>query len=395
MSAPVGIRSATGEVATSLPGVTFGATFPKLAALAHKIAVVRSFVAGDGNHDLKPLVARDTFGANLGSIYARVAGINHPATGMPTNAVLFPRAVDPSTQAGTTAFGKFDASGSFGKACAPFDPSSGGDLEKDMRLTLPLDRLDDRRHLLANLDRVRWSLAEAPLLDGMDRTREQAFHTILGGVADAFDLKREDPRTIARYDTAPLVRPENIDKKWRNYHNYVDNAKALGKLLLLARRLCERGCGFVTVTTNFVWDMHADVNNAGVAEGMRYMGLPLDHALSAFILDCAERGLSDKILLVACGEMGRTPRINRNGGRDHWGNLAPLLLTGGGLRMGQVIGQYTHDAGEPNSNPVTIHHLLGTVLRTVFDVGQLRLVPGMPREIGQVMTGWEGIEGLG
>ena len=67
---------------------------------------------------------------------------------------------------------------------------------------------------------------------------------------------------IERYDTAPLVRPDQINRKWKNYQHYVDNAKSLGKLLLLARRLCEAGCGFVTVTTNFVWDMHADVNNA-------------------------------------------------------------------------------------------------------------------------------------
>src|SRR5207245_1947029 len=159
------------------------------------------------------------------------------------------------------------------------------------------------------------SLSDAKLLDGMDRTRAQAFGTILGGVADGFDLAKEDPRTLARYDTAALVRPENIDRKWRNYNHYVDNAKALGKLLLLARRLCERGCGFVTVTTNFVWDMHADRNNAGVAEGMRYMGLPLDHALSAFLDDVAARGLDERILLVCCGEMGRTPRLNNQGGR--------------------------------------------------------------------------------
>src|SRR5207247_5496439 len=119
-----------------------------------------------------------------------------------------------------------------------------------------------------------------------------------GGVADAFDLGKEDPKIVARYDTAPLVRPENIDKKWKNYNNYVDNAKTLGKLLLLARRLCERGCGFVTVTTNFVWAMHSDVNNAGVEEGMRYMGLPLDYAVSAFIDDVEARGLMDDILLV-------------------------------------------------------------------------------------------------
>jgi hypothetical protein len=78
------------------------------------------------------------------------------------------------------------------------------------------------------------------------------------GVADAFDLSKEHPKTIERYDTAALARPEAIDKKWNNHKHYADNAKSLGKLLLLARRLCERGCGFVTVTTNFVWDMHAD-----------------------------------------------------------------------------------------------------------------------------------------
>src|SRR5205085_5300457 len=115
----------------------------------------------------------------------------------------------------------------------------------------------------------------------LDAQRYKAFRIILGGVADAFDLAKEDPRLVARYDTAPLVRPENISKKWNNQKNYADNAKALGKLLLLARRLCGRGCGFITVTTSFVWDMHADANNAGVVEGMGYMGRPLDHALSA------------------------------------------------------------------------------------------------------------------
>jgi hypothetical protein len=394
MTAPAGVRSATGELATTLPGLTFGGTFPRLAALAHRLTVVRSFVPGDANHDIKPVVARDTFGANLGSVYARVAGSNRPGTGMPTNVALFPRAVDADAQPGNMNFGKFGSTGPFGGACAPFDPAGGGQLQKDMQLTVPLGRLDERRRLLAELDRARAALEEAGAHDGADRVREQAFSTILGGVAEAFHLAREDPRTVARYDTAPLVRPENINKKWRNYRNYVDNARSLGKLLLLARRLCERGCGFVTVTTNFVWDMHADVNNAGVAEGMRYMGLPLDHAVSAFLEDVEARGLADKILLVVCGEMGRTPRINKNGGRDHWGNLGPLLLAGGGLNMGRVVGQSNRDAGEPQSYPVRIPNLLATVLHTLLDVGELRIVPGVPREIAQTMTGWEPIPGL-
>jgi hypothetical protein len=394
MSAPAGVRSATGEVSTCIPGVTFGGSFPKLAALADRVSVVRSFVPGDAGHNLKPLVCPDTFGANFGAAYARVAGVNHPATGMPTNVVLFPRAVDPGTQAGTTAFGKFNATGPFGSACEPFDPSGGGQLQKDMRLSLPLARLDDRRRLLAGLDRVKEGLASRQEVEGMDRVREQAFRTLVGGVADAFNLAREEPRTVARYDTAPLVRPENIDRKWRNYNNYVDNAKALGKLLLLARRLCERGCGFVTVTTNFVWDMHADVNNAGVAEGMRYMGAPLDHALSAYLEDVHARGLDERILLVVCGEMGRTPKINKNGGRDHWGNLGPLLLAGGGLPMGRVVGQSSRDGGEPATEPVRIPNLLATILHTLFDVGELRLLPGAPREVAQTMTAWAPIPGL-
>jgi hypothetical protein len=394
MTAPSEFRSATGERTTTLPGVTFGGTFPRLAALADRVAVVRSFVTGDGNHDIKPIVGRDTFGANLGSVYARIAGQNHAATGLPTNVLLLPRSVDPSTQAGTMAFGRFNSTGILGSAYAPFDPSVGGQLQNDMRLSIPMARLTDRRQLLAQLDQVRLALAEPGAMEGMDRAREQAIDTILGGAAEAFDLTREEPRVLARYDTSRLVRPENIDRRWNNYNNYVDNSKSLGRLLLLARRLCERGCGFVTVTTNFVWDMHADVNNAPVGEGMRYMGLPLDHAVSAFLEDVEVRGLSDKILLVVCGEMGRTPRINNNGGRDHWGNIAPLLLAGGGLRTGQVIGRSNSNGGEPATTPVRVQNLVATILHSLFNVGELRLIPGLPREIAQTMTGWDPIPGL-
>src|SRR5262249_51576159 len=131
MDAPEGVRSATGEVKTCLPGVAFGASFPRLAKLADRVSVVRSFVTGDGNHDIKPVVGRDTFGANLGSVYAHVAGANHPTTGMPSNAALFPRAVDTRAQPGTTSFGKFDAVGPFGAGTTPFIPGAGGSLQRD------------------------------------------------------------------------------------------------------------------------------------------------------------------------------------------------------------------------------------------------------------------------
>ena len=394
MTAPVGIQSATGEVQTSIPGVTFGGTFPKLAALADKVSIVRSFVTGDGNHDIKPIVCRDTLNANLGSLYARVAGTNRPGTGIPTNVALFPKAVVDEAQPSVTNFGDFTSAGKLGSGYRPFVPGAQGEAQENMKLQFDRTRLDDRRHLLQQLDVIRRSIDQSGALAGLDEIQTQAFETIVGGVADAFDLSKEDPQTIRRYDTSTLLRPDDISRRWNNHKNYVDNVQSLGKLLLLARRLCEAGCGFVTVTTNFVWDMHSDVNNAGVEEGMRYMGTPLDYALSAFIEDLYQRGLDDKVMLIACGEMGRTPRINDRGGRDHWGGLAPLLITGGGLNMGQVIGQSTRDAGEAATTPVKIPNLISTVLHTMFDIGQLRLVPGIPRELTQQLVASDPIPGL-
>jgi uncharacterized protein (DUF1501 family) len=391
MTAPAEYRSITGEIRTALPGVTFGGSFPKLARLADKLAVVRSFTTGNGNHDIKPVVCADTLGANMGSLYARVAGTNRPGSGMPTNAAVFPQSVDPAAQPATSSFGRFESTGKLGSIYAPFVPGGGGQLQKDMRLNVPMDRLSDRRNLLSEMDRIRWAAERGGALDGADRFREQAFDVILGGISDAFDLSKENPRVVERYDTAPLVRVESISKKWNNHKNYADNARTLGKLLLLARRLCEAGCGFVTVTTNFVWDMHADANNATIEEGMSYMAPPLDHAVSAFVEDVESRGLSDKIMLVACGEMGRTPKINKKAGRDHWGNLAPLLLYGGGLRTGQVVGRSDRIAGEPADEPYTNRHLIATVLHTLVDPAELRLVPGLPNELANDLPAWEPI----
>ncbi|MHC4875798.1 MAG: DUF1501 domain-containing protein [Planctomycetota bacterium] len=394
MQAPTEIRSATGELSTALPGITFGGTMPKLAQLADRFSIVRSFQTGDGRHDIKPIVCRDSFDANIGSMYSRIVGTNRPDNGMPTNVALFPKAVDPSTMPRISNFGKFESVGNFGSVYSPFIPGAGGEAQENLKLNLPLERLDDRRSLLQGLDGVKSTLDAQAAVAGVDRVREQAFSTILGGVADAFDLSKEDAATVARYDTAPLMRPQDISRHWNNYERYVDNGKALGKLMLMARRLCEAGCGFVTVTTNFVWDMHSDVNNAGVEEGMRYMGLPFDHAVSAFLEDVEARGLSDRILLVCCGEMGRTPKINARGGRDHWGNLSPLMLAGGGIQPGQVVGQSTRDAAEPLTSPIRIPNLIATIMSTLFDVGALRLAQGVPAEIARAVGDWEPIPGL-
>lgn len=394
MDAPSTVRSATGEVKTTIPGVTFGATFQRLARLAHKFSIVRSFVTGDGNHDIKPVLGADTLRANMGSLYSRVAGPARPRSAMPTNVVLFPRAVKADAMAAVTEFGNFEGTGDLGRTYGPFVPGGGAGLQQDMKLNLPQDRLNDRRALLASLDDWRRWADSSGAVEGSSHFQQQAFDALARGISEAFDVSKEDPRLIERYDTAPLLPKERISKEWKNIDHYATNAATLGKQLLLARRLCERGAGFVTVTTSFVWDMHADVNNAPMTVGMEYVGTPFDHAVSAFIEDVEARGLSEKILLVCCGEMGRTPSINKNGGRDHWGNLAPLMLYGGGLKMGRVIGRSSRDGGEPASEPVTIRDLMATVMHTLLDVGEVRVTDGLPQNVLEAVTRGEPIKGL-
>src|SRR5262245_53251783 len=181
MDRPEGVRSATGEVATTIPGVTFGGTFPKLAARAYRLTIVRSFVPGDADHNLKPLVGRDSFGANPGALLARVAGPNHPRTGLPTNVLLYPRAVDPTTRPGTTAFGRFEATGPLSSSYAPFDPGQGEGGAEGLKLRIPRERLGDRRHLQAVLGSAARHIDATRAAAGVGRLRDQAYRLLEGG----------------------------------------------------------------------------------------------------------------------------------------------------------------------------------------------------------------------
>ena len=372
------------------------ASFPQLAALADRLTVVRSFVPGDANHDIKPIVGRDTFGANLGSRLRPRRRREPPATRAcrPTSS----SSRGPSTRRPGRPRRASASSTRPARSPRPTPRSTRARRRRppnDMRLAIPRDRLDDRRRLLGRLDRPARRLDRGRALEGVDRLREQAYRLLTGGAGRGVrpGAGRPATRRPLRHRPAGPARRRSA-RSGTTTSNYVDNAKSLGKLLLLARRLCERGCGFVTVTTNFVWDMHADVNNATMDEGMGYMGPPLDHAVSAFLDDLHARGLDEKILLVACGEMGRTPRINTNGGRDHWGKPRPAAA--GRRRPADGPG---HRPVEPRRRRAAVgagpdQNLIATIMHTLFDVGQLRLVPDLPREFAQTMASWDPIPGL-
>lgn len=382
MAAPSEIRSVNGEVSTSLAGVTFGATLQKLAQRARQMSVIRSHNHSVGAHEqahvhvltggTDPSGGGKT-GFGMGALYARLRGANHPETGIPTNCLLTVPEIDGQYRKELARVRKGSRPLELGASYAPFEPGGNSAALNNMKLTLEAQRFDDRRSLLTSLDSWKRQVADLHQVRGVDRFNQQAVDLLTGGAVDAIDLTREAPAVLAKYDTSEM----RIGfKQFR--------PSMLGHKMLMARRLCEAGTGFVTVHSAG-WDMHADGNNPGMQQGMAMLGTTMDHAVSAFLDDVAARGLSEKILLVITGDFGRTPRVNKKGGRDHWAKLGTLAFAGGGLNMGQVIGQSDRQAAQPMTSPYTTAHLMGTIMQTLFDVGKMRLVSGIPPQIRRLV----------
>jgi len=216
------------------------------------------------------------------------------------------------------------------------------------------ERLTDRRALIAQFDRMQRDLDLSGSLAGMDDFRAAAFTMLTSPVVrDAFDLSRETPEMRDRYGR----------HLW-------------GQSCLLTRRLAEAGAGVVTIDAlapkpgmplYFSWDDHANAQPGwDMATGMKLRAEHMDPAVSALIADIHERGLDKKIMVVAVGEFGRTPKVNQaNGclGRDHWPSAMSALIAGGGIRAGQVIGATTSKAEYPVERPLTPQDLLATIYR--------------------------------
>jgi hypothetical protein len=190
--------------------------------------------------------------------------------------------------------------------------------------------------MLRSFDTLNREIDRTGLMQGLDAFETQAYDLLLSRAREVFDVSREEPRILDMYGTNNLSRQ-----------------------MLLARRLCESGVGFVTL--NFGgWDMHGQI-----AQGMNNLGPPVDRAVSAFVQDVNQRGLQDDILLVISGEFGRTPRVNGSAGRDHWAPLSTLALSGGGLRMGQAVGESNARIEVPRTTPITPQDLMATVFHVL------------------------------
>ena len=377
MTAPVDVKSVTGEVQTSLPGVTFGGTFENLSRWAHRMAVVRSFTHGNSNHTgaVQDVIrGGNSRRAGLGSVVSRIRGTTHPRTGMPTQVYLAHDEQDPQYNKERLRLLEAAGPGELGASYSPFEPSGDSQVNRNLTLNIPKARLDDRRSLRKALDTISRQVDANGVMEGLDKFEQQAFDLILGKSKQAFDLSQEDPRLLLRYDTSRFNTALRVSHR----------SSTLGHQLLLARRLCEAGCGFITIH-NPGWDMHGGETQFNMPVGMEKLGRPLDQAVATFLEDIDNRGLSDKILLIITGEFGRTPKVKPNGGRDHWPKLSTLAFCGGGLRMGQTIGLSNSTADAPRSHPVTLENLFATVLHVLFDVPALRLRTNLPRQIASVL----------
>ncbi len=413
MGAPSPYRSLTGEVSTTLPGVTFGGTFPRLAKHAHEMAVVRSFTHPIGGHEQAHVHVlsggtdpkgdgKNVF--SIGSAYSRLRGANHEKTGLSTYQLLTSPEIDGQYRKELGRIKKGSWPGTFGTQYGPHhyetsrilgytDPSLGNSnknksgssktgLAADMQLNLPEGRLQDRRHLLRVIDQLRRDTDASGHLEATDVFSQRAYELLTSGAAEAFDLSREDPRLVESYDTSAMRIGHKVFRK-----------STLGHQMLMARRLVEAGAGFVTVHSAG-WDMHADNNNPPMVKGMNMLGTTLDKALDAFLTDLSNRGLSEDVLLVVTGDFGRTPTVNKKGGRDHWARLGTLAFAGGGLPMGQIIGSADKRNGEPASEPVDPAMMMGTILHTLFDVGKLRVARGLTTDLAGFVNGLRPIPSL-
>jgi hypothetical protein len=355
-NAPLEVRGEFRSMATSVPGVRICEHLPYQAQAFDKFSIVRSVCHENASHlpashwmmtGHQPTPDTTTNKSpSVGSLVSRLRGSNHPS--MPAYVSIPKRQL-------------LGASAYLGRTHDPFTPDSDpsrpdfevANLEPPEGMTVP--RLEDRMSLLNSLDRIRRDLDRRGQVEDIDRFQQRALDMVTNQrVLDAFDLSKEDPRTRDMYGSF-----------------------SVGQGCLLARRLVEAGATFVTVLSGGAWDTHA--NNFSI---LKEDCLPrVDQAIAALVTDLYQRGLDREVMVVAYGEFGRTPVINKDAGRDHWPGANCVLFSGGGLKVGQMVGETDRLAAYPITKRYSPADVLATVLQFLeIDWRQELFDPAMNRK---------------
>jgi hypothetical protein len=339
------VRGPFRPIATNLPGLFVNEHMPRHAAIADKLALVRSVshdlaVHDDGSHWMQtgyPLLGARERGQQHpceGAIVSCVRGANRP--GMPAY-VCVPEDYQ-------THMGFYQAAAYLGKrydalsAYARIDRRTYGGPSFGLPEGLSAGRIDARRALLSEFDALREHVETSEAFRDADDVQRQAFELVGSRAArEAFDLAKE---------------PDSAHEKFGRH--------AWGQYALLARRLVEAGVTFVTINLYDKdvdwWDDHYTIE-----KNLTKRLPPYDQAFSALVDDVHQRGLADRVLVAAYGEFGRSPRIDGNAGRGHWPSAMSCVLSGGGLKTGQIVGSTTPDGSKPLDRPLSPGDLLATI----------------------------------
>jgi hypothetical protein len=367
--APAEIRGEFKPIATKVAGLQVCELLPKLAGIADRFAFVRSLVDSAGAHDafqcqsgfpakdLQSLGGRPALGCVVAKLRGSPRDNAPPFVDLMQGRPLVRNSARPGFLGPTYNPFRPDISRLFARELEPGMKKelAARGADHAIRLTLvdglSAERLHDRTRLLAGFDNARRDLDAGGTMEAMDRFTEQAVNILTSGrFAEAMDLSQESPRVLERYTPAASADADRF---------YTSEGATSARKLLLARRLVEAGVRCVSVSFSD-FDTHSQN-----FPRMRQLLPILDHALHALVTDLEERGLLGDVSIVAWGEFGRTPKVNKDGGRDHWPAVSPVLLAGGGMKVGQVIGATDRYAGTVVSRPVHFQDVLATLYHNV------------------------------
>ncbi len=346
MDAPAEIRGEFKPIATNVPGIQICEVFPKLAARMDKCAVLRTIVGATGGHDAvqcmsgwdhKSLAAMGGR-PSLGAAAAKLQGPVDPSV---------PPFVGLAAPTGHLEWSDSGTPGFLGSSYAAFRPDGPGMANLTLK-NITLNQLGDRKSLLKGFDGLRRELDAGGVYRDCDAITDRALGVLTSSkLLDALDVTKESDKVRERYGDG------------KPYQFQYDGAPTVNDQLLLARRLVEAGVRVVTLSYGR-WDCHG--KNFDL---VRDHGAKLDQSLSALIDDLEVRGMLDDVTVIAWGEFGRTPRINKDAGRDHWPQVSCALLAGGGMKTGQAVGA-TNRLGEyAKERPITFGEVFATLYRNL------------------------------
>ena len=342
--APAEVRGEFSPIKTNVPGVEICELMPKMASMMDKFVPIRTMANCQGGHTgfqcfTGNIPNNEPAGGwpHIGSVVSKFQGPVHDGV-PPFVSLCYTTQHKPYNE---------PKAGFLGLGHSSFRPSGPG--KDDLVLKdITTDRLGDRKTLLASVDRFRRNWDNSGQMEGMDSFSQRAMGILTSSdLFKALDITEESPETIELYGQGDPKRPKG------------DGAPRVPQNLLLARRLVEAGVRVVTVNYSF-WDWHGSNFKNAKEE------LPVfDKGISALVQDLHDRGMADDVSVVAWGEFGRTPKINKNAGRDHWPRVSSALLACGGMKTGQVIGHTDRQAGEAIERPVRFEEVYATLYRNL------------------------------